>query len=59
MHLFIWRLLICSESMINPEKYSINNISETINILNAASKYGCKYMVFSSSAAVGEPKVTH
>ncbi|NLM00514.1 MAG: UDP-glucose 4-epimerase GalE [Treponema sp.] len=45
------------ESMINPEKYSINNISGTINILNAASKYGCKYMVFSSSAAVyGEPK---
>lgn len=45
------------ESMINPEKYSINNIDGTLNILNAATKYNCKYMVFSSSAAVfGEPQ---
>ncbi len=45
------------ESMIVPEKYSVNNISGTVNILNAATKYGCKYMVFSSSAAVfGEPQ---
>lgn len=45
------------ESMINPEKYSKNNLSGTINIMNAALKYGCKYMVFSSSAAVfGEPQ---
>jgi len=45
------------ESMINPEKYSKNNLSGTINIMNTALKYGCKYMVFSSSAAVfGEPQ---
>jgi len=45
------------ESMVEPEKYSSHNISGTINILNAAMKHNCKYMVFSSSAAVfGEPK---
>ncbi len=45
------------ESMVCPEKYSINNISATLNILNACTKYNCKYIVFSSSAAVyGMPK---
>jgi UDP-glucose 4-epimerase len=45
------------ESMIKPEKYSRNNISGTINILNAASESGIKNIVFSSSAAVyGEPE---
>lgn len=45
------------ESMIKPEKYSVNNITGTLNILNAAVAHNCKYMVFSSSAAVfGEPK---
>ncbi len=45
------------ESMIEPEKYSINNINGAINILNATSKSGVKQFVFSSSAAVyGEPK---
>ena len=45
------------ESMIKPEKYSINNISGTMNILNAAVDNGCLNMVFSSSAAVfGEPQ---
>ena len=45
------------ESMIVPEKYSINNINGTLNILNAATAHGCKLMVFSSSAAVfGEPQ---
>jgi UDP-glucose 4-epimerase len=45
------------ESMIKPEKYSINNIQGTINILNAAIEAGIKYLVFSSSAAVyGEPQ---
>ena len=40
------------ESMLNPEKYSRNNISGTINIINAASEAGIKNIVFSSSAAV-------
>ena len=45
------------ESMIEPEKYSVNNLTGTINIMNAALKHGCKKMVFSSSAAVfGEPQ---
>jgi UDP-glucose 4-epimerase len=45
------------ESMVEPEKYSVNNISGTINILNAAAETGIRYLVFSSSAAVyGEPE---
>ncbi|HZK20422.1 MAG TPA: UDP-glucose 4-epimerase GalE [Treponemataceae bacterium] len=44
------------ESMIIPEKYSTNNITGTLHILNAASTYCCKNMVFSSSAAIfGSP----
>jgi len=44
------------ESMEKPEKYSINNIVGTMNLLNAASETGLKYLIFSSSAAVyGEP----
>ncbi len=45
------------ESMILPEKYSVNNITGTLNIMNAAVKHNCKIMIFSSSAATfGEPK---
>jgi UDP-glucose 4-epimerase len=45
------------ESMLKPEKYALNNISGTINLLNAACDAQIKYIVFSSSAAVyGEPK---
>ena len=45
------------ESMIFPEKYSINNINGTLNILNAAVVHNCLNMVFSSSAATfGEPQ---
>ena len=45
------------ESMLNPQKYSHNNISGTINILNAAWQTDIKKIVFSSSAAVyGEPQ---
>lgn len=50
-------LKAAGESMIIPQKYSDNNISGTINILNAAIDAKVKYFVFSSSAAVyGEPK---
>ena len=39
------------------EKYSINNITGTLNIMNAAVKHNCKKMIFSSSAAVfGSPE---
>jgi UDP-glucose 4-epimerase len=45
------------ESMLCPEKYSRNNITGTLNILNAACQSGIKKIVFSSSAAVyGEPQ---
>ena len=45
------------ESMVEPEKYSINNITGTLNIMNAAVKHNCKRMIFSSSAAVfGSPE---
>lgn len=43
------------ESMIYPEKYSTNNLIGSINILNAAMKYNCKKMIFSSSCAVFGP----
>ncbi|MCL2609986.1 MAG: UDP-glucose 4-epimerase GalE [Treponema sp.] len=45
------------ESMLDPEKYSLNNISGSVNIINAASQCGIRTVVFSSSAAVyGEPE---
>jgi UDP-glucose 4-epimerase len=45
------------ESMERPEKYSTQNLSGTINIVNAAVEAGVRRLVFSSSAAVyGEPK---
>jgi len=45
------------ESMVKPEKYSLQNISGTVNIVNAAVEAGVGKLVFSSSAAVyGEPR---
>ncbi len=45
------------ESMTAPEKYSTNNISGTISLINAAVDSGIGKIVFSSSAAVyGEPE---
>jgi UDP-glucose 4-epimerase len=45
------------ESMQKPEKYSLNNISGTINILNAMVEAGIKNIIFSSSAAIfGQPQ---
>ena len=44
-------------SMVAPEKYSVNNITGTLNIMNAAVKYNCKMMIFSSTAATfGDPQ---
>ena len=44
------------ESMDNPGKYAENNISGTINLLNAITQNGTPPLVFSSSAAIfGEP----
>jgi len=45
------------ESMLKPEKYSLQNLAGTINIINAAADAGIRNIVFSSSAAIyGEPK---
>jgi UDP-glucose 4-epimerase len=50
-------LKAAAESMIMPEKYSVNNITGTMNILNAASETRVPCIVFSSSAAVyGVPR---
>lgn len=40
------------ESMEYPEKYAQNNITGTLNVLNAMAKYQVKNFVFSSSAGV-------
>ncbi|MDR0448181.1 MAG: NAD-dependent epimerase/dehydratase family protein, partial [Treponema sp.] len=53
---FLAAFKAAGESMVKPEIYSVNNISGTINLLNAASETGLRYIIFSSSAAVyGEP----
>ena len=45
------------ESMLKPEKYSTNNITGSLNLLNACVATGVKYFVFSSSAATyGAPR---
>ncbi|MDR2520999.1 MAG: UDP-glucose 4-epimerase GalE [Spirochaetaceae bacterium] len=55
MHLAAFKA--AGESMCAPEKYSLNNINGTINILNAVSRAGIRRFVFSSSAAIfGEPR---
>ncbi len=45
------------ESMVKPEKYSVQNLCGAMNIINAAVESGVRRLVFSSSAATyGEPK---
>jgi len=45
------------ESMVNPAKYAVNNITGTINVINCAAAANINAIVFSSSAAVyGEPQ---
>jgi len=49
-------LKAAGESMLIPEKYSVHNITGTLNLLNALAKHGIKNLVFSSTAAVyGDP----
>ncbi|MBQ8847428.1 MAG: UDP-glucose 4-epimerase GalE [Candidatus Gastranaerophilales bacterium] len=48
-----------AESMKNPQKYYINNVIGTINLLDTMIKNNVKKIVFSSTAATyGEPKYT-
>ncbi len=50
-------LKAAGESMLLPEKYSVHNITGSLNLLNAAVKGGIRNVVFSSSAAVyGDPR---
>lgn len=50
-------LKAAGDSMVHPDKYSINNITGTLNLLNAVTKHGIANFVFSSSAAVyGDPQ---
>jgi len=45
------------ESVTDPDKYYLNNVSNTFNLLGAMRRAGVKKLIFSSSAAVyGEPK---
>ncbi|MDR1317319.1 MAG: UDP-glucose 4-epimerase GalE [Spirochaetales bacterium] len=53
---YLAALKAVGESMLYPEKYSVNNINGTVYILNAMCAAGVKYICFSSSAAVyGQP----
>lgn len=46
------------ESVAQPLRYYENNVSGTLSLCQVMQKYGCKNIVFSSSATVyGEPKV--
>jgi len=45
------------ESMTHPEKYSLNNLNNTMRLITNMVERNCKYLIFSSSAAVyGAPK---
>ena len=50
IHLAAWKA--AGESMENPEKYSVNNIIGSMNLLKVVSNAGIKNFVFSSTAAV-------
>jgi UDP-glucose 4-epimerase len=50
-------LIQVNESVTQPAKYYANNLMNTLNLLNVMVKYGVKYFVFSSTAAIfGEPQ---
>lgn len=45
------------ESVLNPLRYYRNNMDSTLSLLEVMQEFGCKNMVFSSSATVyGEPE---
>ncbi len=43
---------LVGESMADPEKYYINNVTGTLSLLEAMRRAGCKRLVFSSTGAV-------
>jgi UDP-glucose 4-epimerase len=45
------------ESVVDPEMYYINNVSNTLNLLKSMRKNGCKKIIFSSTCATyGNPQ---
>jgi len=40
------------ESVIDPAKYYVNNVANTLNLLNVMREYDVRYFIFSSSCAV-------
>ena len=55
MHLAAWACV--PESVDEPGKYYLNNVANTINLLDAMRRHGCKRFIFSSSAATfGQPE---
>ena len=47
------------DSVINPQKYYVNNVSNTISLLQVMLEFGVKRIIFSSTAATyGEPQYT-
>lgn len=45
------------ESMREPAKYYMNNVSNTLNLINTMRRYGVEFFIFSSSAAIfGNPE---
>ncbi len=45
------------ESVVNPEKYYYNNVSNTLNLLKVMREHGCRKIIFSSTCATyGEPE---
>ncbi|WCL51395.1 UDP-glucose 4-epimerase GalE [Leptospira sp. GIMC2001] len=54
-HFAAWKA--AGESMTDPEKYTLNNLNGTFQLLTAMVDSGCKNFIFSSSAAVyGAPQ---
>ena len=45
------------ESVVEPEKYYVNNVANTLNLLHAMREHGCNKIIFSSTCATyGEPE---
>lgn len=43
---------LVSESVVDPQKYYLNNVAGTLSLLNAMREAGCDRLVFSSTGAV-------
>ena len=55
MHLSAYAYV--GESVVDPEKYYINNVVNTLNLLKVMREFDCKYFIFSSTCATyGNPE---